>query len=658
MPQSLALGNGNLLVNFDHRMQMTDVYYPHVGQENHSEFGTIHRVGIWIDEAFSWLSDDGWTSSIEYEKNTLVGNATLRNEDLGIELHFQDFVYTTYDILFRRVQVTNLRDYDREVKLYFGHDFYLYGDKTQDTAQYEPQLHGVLHYRRKRYFFVGGEWSSTGHSMSEYSVGKSNYGDREGTWKDAEDGHLHNNPIEQGSVDSVVGFYTMISAQQSLQLDTWIIAGKHYADIEEGYKRIHELGVERIYSHTKDYWESWCQKGNFDLPGISKPIKDLWQRSLLLVRTQIDNQGAIIASNDSDIMKFNKDTYTYMWPRDGALVSMALSRTGYWGIVQRFLLFCQKIVTKEGYVLHKYNPDKSLGSSWHPKIRNGNIQLPIQEDESALILVAMWEFYQNSQMMETVKNMFDSVVLKIGHFLQTYIDEKTGLPKQSYDLWEEQYGVFSYTVSTVYAGLKAAENLSRVTGHMYDAKSFAKSAASIKKAMIKHLYCEEHKRFGKRVEMHEDGHVLYDPTVDASLAFVWEMGVLEPDDPMVVQTMQTIEKDLKIHTEVGGYARYTGDYYHRNYDHQYSADVPGNPWLITTLWVANWYIVLAKKRSDLKKAKELIDWTASKANEAGIMPEQIDPFTNEPLSVAPLTWSHATFVDTVLRYSQKWEELK
>jgi hypothetical protein len=35
------------------------------------------------------------------------------------------------------------------------------------------------------------------------------------------------------------------------------------------------------------------------------------------------------------------------------------------------------------------------------------------------------------------------------------------------------------------------------------------------------------------------------------------------------------------------------------------------------------------------------------------MAEQVHPYTNEPLSVSPLTWSHATLVATVQEYLAK-----
>jgi len=32
MPRDLSIGNGDLLVNFDRRYNLRDVFYPHVGQ--------------------------------------------------------------------------------------------------------------------------------------------------------------------------------------------------------------------------------------------------------------------------------------------------------------------------------------------------------------------------------------------------------------------------------------------------------------------------------------------------------------------------------------------------------------------------------------------------------------------------------------------------
>lgn len=654
MPQALVLGNGNFLTHFGSDLQMRDCYYPYVGQENHTVFGAKHRIGFWVNGNFAWLDHDSWDIEIGYEKRTLVGDSTAKNEWLGIEVHFQDFVYTTHDILFRSLTIKNLTDGDLDLRVFYAHDFYLYGDKLEDTALFDPEFHAVLHYRKKRYFLVNGQWEISKKGLSEFAVGKSSYGNKEGTWRDAEDGHLGGNPIEQGSVDSVVGFYDHFIAGEEKKLNLWLVAGKNIDDIKKNNTRVLKMGINRVHDHTAGYWSEWCQKCQCKLAGVTNEMEELWYQSLLMIRTQTDNRGAIIASNDSDIQMFNKDTYCYMWPRDGALVSVPLSKKGYGEVVRKFLFFCEKIISPEGYMMNKFTPDGSLGSSWHPKYKDGKIQLPIQEDESALILYAMNEYYKNTKTIEVVQELFNSVVLKIAGFLMIYIDPKTHLPLQSYDLWEEQRGVFSYTSATVYAGLNAAADLAKATGHYYDEDRFRTAAKKIQKAIIKHLYSDKHQRFVKRLTINEKHEYVEDPVIDASLAFVWELGVLPADDERVVNTMNAIEKNLTV--VGGGIARYQDDYYHRDYDRP-PENYPGNPWIITTLWLANWYIELAKTKKDLKKPLALIQWCTEKANSANILPEQNNPFTGEPLSVGPLTWSHSTYVDTVWRFSQKSEEL-
>ena len=249
------------------------------------------------------------------------------------------------------------------------------------------------------------------------------------------------------------------------------------------------------------------------------------------------------------------------------------------------------------------------------------------------------------------------MVLKIGRFLMNYIDESTGLPLASYDLWEEQHGIFSYTAATTYAGLKAAENLSRVTGHHQDEATFRRAARKMKASIKKHLYSQEAQRFVKKLYWeNEEWHM--DTTVDASLAFLWDLGVFAADDPLIVSTMKAIESELTVQTDVGGIARYSGDFYHRDWNEQYSQDVPGNPWIITTLWLANWKMATAKTTKELHPVRETFDWVIKQASQSGILPEQMHPYTGEPLSVAPLTWSHSTFVDSVLRYQARYNELK
>lgn len=656
MPRTIVTGNGNLLTAIDAKNMLRDFYYPYVGMEDQIAYQHLHRIGVFVDEQFSWLNRDDWKHNSDYIDDTVVTDSHGKNENLKLAFDFNDFVYPTEDVFIRKITIHNNADYDRDIRLFFAQDFHLYGDKQQDTAFYEPEHKAVVHYRKSRYFWISGVIDGK-KGIDSFAIGKSEYRGLEGTWRDAEDGHLHENAIEQGSVDSTVQFNISLKANSSQTLYFWICAGKTLEEVTDLHQFILNENPEKLLKNTVNYWQSWVNKEEDKLKTIPAFLKSAYKQSLLIIRTQIDNRGAIIAANDSDIMKFNKDTYTYMWPRDGAWVALGLDRAGYGEISKRFFEFCAETITDDGYLLPKYNPDRSVGSNWHPWIADHKEQLPIQEDETAIVLHALHQHFHCFADIELMQKMYEPLIKKAGNFMMGYIDETTGLPLPSYDLWEKERGIFAYTCASVYAGLIAAAHLSETLGHFNHHRRYEKAAEGVKTAILKHLYDPEKGRFLKKVDLDEKtGELTKDYQIDASLHGLWMFGVLPPDDERIVGTCQAIEAALSIPTDVKGLTRYENDDYQRVHDMDYG-NIPGNPWIITTLWQAQWQIAIAKTKKDLKAAEDHLNWTISHMNKAGILPEQLNPFNGEHLSVAPLTWSHSTFVDTVLQYNDKLKEL-
>ena len=86
--------------------------------------------------------------------------------------------------------------------------------------------------------------------------------------------------------------------------------------------------------------------------------------------------------------------------------------------------------------------------------------------------------------------------------------------------------------------------------------------------------------------------------------------------------------------------------------------MPGNPWFICTLWLAQERIARARTEDELREALPYVRWATSRALPSGVLAEQVDPFRNAPLSVSPLTWSHATLVVAVMEYLEKLEGLR
>jgi len=120
--------------------------------------------------------------------------------------------------------------------------------------------------------------------------------------------------------------------------------------------------------------------------------------------------------------------------------------------------------------------------------------------------------------------------------------------------------------------------------------------------------------------------------------------------------MGAIRDRLTVATDVGGVARYENDYYHQ-VETRNTASVPGNPWAICTLWLAQYGIATATTVEQLRAAVPKLEWTRARSLESGVLAEQFDPYTGAPISVSPLTWSHATVMTTIVQYLLKYAQL-
>lgn len=646
MPREIMLGNGTIAIALDNKMSIRDFYYPYVGLENHL-IGHEIRTGVWTNGNFSWLGPN-WDISMKYLPETLVSKCQAKNNQMEIELEINDAVHHFLNLFLKKISVKNASNSKREVRLFFSHDFHIYGEETGDTALYEPNLNALVHYKRRRYFLANGI-TDQDQGIHQFATGYKESPGIEGTWKDAEDGRLSGNPVAQGAVDSVASFKLEIQPKSSNTIYYWIACGKGLNEVENLDAKVKETGVEQMLLETENYWSAWVNKQAIDLSALPRDVTRQFKTSLLLMRTLVDNAGGVIASCDSDVLQFNRDTYSYVWPRDGAIASLAFDLAGFPEVSQLFFRFCNRVMGDEGFFRHKYSPEGSVGSTWHALIDSqGRQQLPIQEDETSLVLYALWRHFQKHRDIEFIERVYDKLVIKATDFMLNYIDPKTGLPKPSFDLWEERVGTFTSTTATVCAALTAAAKFARVFYDSERQRMLNQASNKMKEAMLTYLFDPKLGRFMKAI--YPDGS--RDSTIDSSASFVFTCEILDAADPLLENTMKAIIEQLWVKTAVGGLARYQDDAYHR-----VSKEVPGNPWFISTLWLARWHIAKAASIEQLKEGLNLLSWVIKHSLPSGVLAEQLDPNTGAPLSVSPLVWSHAEFVIATCEYLSKHQLL-
>ena len=492
MPRNLPVGNGEMLVAFDDLYRVRDLYWPHVGMPNHT-CGHLQRFGVWADGQFAWIEAPSWSRDLNYVQDSLITDVRLRNDRLGIELVCRDAVDYWSPVYFRSVTVTDLHNRARDIRLFFHQDLSIGESAIGDTVNYDPQTGGLVHYKDDTYFLFNG-CGARSYGVDTWATGQKRIRDAEGTWRDAEDGLLSRNTIAQGSVDSTVAFSLMLTPGSSSTVTYWICAGKDYGAVKALDDKVRTKTPQRMMLRTEAYWRLWATKEGLDFSPLSKSVRDLFIRSELIVRTQIDHDGAIIAANDYDITRFAGDTYSYMWPRDGALVSYALVLAGQSELSQAFFRFAQRVIERSGYFLHKYNPTGTLASSWHPWTLDGKRILPIQQDETALVVWALRRHFCTFRDVEFIRDLYNPLIVDPASWMLRYRDIN-GLPIPSWDLWEERRGIHLFTVAATIGALKSAAAFAHEVGAEDRATEFEQGAERMKAAMLRYMWSPERNMF-------------------------------------------------------------------------------------------------------------------------------------------------------------------
>ncbi|MGQ9755583.1 MAG: glycoside hydrolase family 15 protein, partial [Desulfotomaculales bacterium] len=184
------------------------------------------------------------------------------------------------------------------------------------------------------------------------------------------------------------------------------------------------------------------------------------------------------------------------------------------------------------------------GSTWLSMVSGSREQLPIQEDETALVIWALWQHFKIYKDIDFIASVYDSLISPAADFMTFFRDEKTRLPLPGYDLWEERLGVFTYTAAGVTAGLRAAGQMALLLGDESAGTRWLNAAREVKQAIQEYLYSADVARFIRGYICDDRGDLVPDYTLDASLHGIFGFGLLPADDHRVVATMRALEDGL------------------------------------------------------------------------------------------------------------------
>ena len=445
MAETISLGNGELYVGLSEFGLVNTIQFPYIGHENHLS-SLCHKIGVWVDGQISWLDDSSWTHRSRYPSGSLISHTVVANETLGVILEFEDTVESSANILIRNAHVINIREQQRNIRLFFHQAFMIGGYSGQDTAQYIPDQDALVHYRDRRAFAIGGT-TDIGQPADQHAIGL--FGDGlDGTWRDADDGNLSMASVGCGQTDSTIGFSLTIGGLSSRRVHYWLAAGTSVRSVLGITRSLQKQGIYKRLSGSIDYWHKQlspvfkiseqCQ------PTYRKPMVD----AVLRLYSHIDRRGAIIHSASNP-------RYSFCDPEVGALAIWPLIRLGYKHEATNYFLFMRQSMNEGGYLETAYRADGSLAPS---KLPYDGKYAPLRGSQTAMNLFVFSQMHTLNKRLKLLDDFYDTLVVPMANFLSEYVDDD-GLPLPSYLSGSDVKESTVYTASTTYAALVAAADL-------------------------------------------------------------------------------------------------------------------------------------------------------------------------------------------------------
>ena len=399
-------------------------------------------------------------------------------------------------------------------------------------------------------------------------------------------------------------------------------------DLDIEIERFRKIDLKKELEDTKKYWRKFLKDHSVIEFKNDDKMKKIYDRTILLFPLLInDTTGGISAGVESDEYKTKCGRYSYCWPRDAAFITEAFDEINMTKETDKFYkVFCKMTQSRDGGWEQRFYTDGRLAPCWGYQI-----------DETASVVFGIYRHYEKTKNIKFLKDtikMCENAIDFIDRYVTDILDEKFEMRK-SYDLWEEYEGISFYSMCSIYGAYNAilkiykevksefANNRLRIEAMEKRKSIVEKRIRAIKEYILKTFYDESKKSFIRNND---------DKRIDISiLGGVVPFEVITPKEKKFTTTIERMDMILRTYT--GGYIRYEDDRYNGGY----------NPWVIATLWMANYYLESGEK----KKAKECFEFVVKSASEHGLLGEQVNNETMNPSWIIGLTWSHAMFIIVV-----------
>ena len=619
------IGNQNILASFTKQGEILRLLYP---TRDYKQMIDFFHVGLKInDSRLVYLHED--INNIymqQYEEDTNILNTEILNTYFNLKVVQTDYASIKENVLVRKYKFTNENTIDLNL------NFLVHSSLTSSP---ENRVSGMcrndalIQYNHE---YMLCTFSKEKLLSSQINNSKSNI----------EDGKIGDKDYVGMSANSSISYdLGTLKPNETREFELYIFIEDSKIgldNLEKTIDRIRKIDFRTEYEAVKKYWKKYVKDHDgleLDLAETPKnrKIKQIYTRTILLYSLLVNHEtGGISAAVEVDENLKQCGGFHYCWPRDAVFTTTAMDILKMKKEVEKFYKsFCKNTQSRNGMWEQRFFTDGRLAPCWGYQI-----------DETASVIVGVYNHYK---VIEDKKFLKDNLKMceKAINFLKKYVEDifqETNKCGISYDLWEEYEGVNLYAVSSIFASFNAmikiyeelkeefTKNRVKQENVNKEKETLRNLSVTLREYILKNFYDESKKSLVRNLE---------DKTLDISiLGTVIPFELFSPKDKKILNTVERINMTLRTYT--GGYKRFETDTYRE-----------GKPWIIATLWIAEYYLEIGEKQ----KAKECFDFVIKTSTEHGFLAEQVNNSTMQPDWVIGLGWSHAMFIETLKKMIEK-----
>jgi len=622
-----AVGSSKLLATLGHSGELMTLFFPHL---DYAQNVRECMPALWLDDdrrrGLTWTFGDEWTREQAYEPDANVVVTKLHQRDTDLSLELTDFAVPETAALVRGYRLENEGRRPVAGALFFYADFNLGEVADRNFLRFDREAGVFVHSWREYCCCVGGT------PFDEILAGRAADQDAANAKVDMEDGHLGGQAFSLGDANLAGSWRFSLQPGERLDRTLLIVCSTREAEGRQLLTELAGTGFETLRNRARDGATEWLAQ--FRTPAVEAGRAAEYRRGLLAMSLLFDpTEGSCLAAPEFDPTYLESGGYGYCWPRDAAEFVEALCLAGSTDWAERFLQWCRRTQTAEGFWHQRYWLNGTVAPSW--SIPGEALQI----DQVGAVLHSLWVAWKATPAArrEALLDEHWDWLARGMQFIEKNL-QPDGLHVAAYDLRETFRGSFAYSNAALYGAFTGGAELAASRGEVDLATRWRERAQRLRSACLARLVDGD--RFARG--LNEWGEV--DWTPDSSvLGMVDPFDMLDPADAadreILKRMVLFIEQNLQVNDDRGPTVRrYVGDAY-----------VGGPASAVNTLWQARILFRLAQHEPAagyLTWGKQYLDSCLAHATPTGLLPELLG--AKHPYWAAPHGWAEGSLVRAIL----------